>query len=277
MKIVRIIILLVFTLPALAFKADSFTAETPADYKPAKKINKMKVEIWSDVMCPFCYIGKRKFEQALEIFPHKNNVEIVWKSYQLAPNMKTDTTKSINQYLAESKGWTLDYARQMNEYVTKMAAEVGLKYNMDKAIPANSFDAHRLSHLAAKHGFQDKMEEALFKAYFTEGKNTADKSTLLTLAKEIGLSAEEAKKVLDSNQFADAVKADIKEAQEIGVNGVPFFVFNRKYAVSGAQPAEAFLKTIEKAYEEWRKAGNSLQPETGNAEGAVCSPEGDCK
>ena len=237
---------------------------------------KMKVEIWSDVMCPFCYIGKRKFEQALSKFPKKDQVEIVWKSYQLAPDMKTDTSKNINQYLAESKGWTLDYAKQMNDYVTNMAAEVGLKYDFAKAIPANSFDAHRISHLAAKHGLQDKMEEALFKAYFTEGKNTADKNTLIALAKEIGLDETEARKTLESNEFASEVKADIHEAQTLGVNGVPFFVFDRKYAVSGAQAPEAFLQTLERSHQEWSKSHSFIELKNDEKDGAVCTPDGKC-
>lgn len=243
--------------------------------QPQKK-TKMKVEIWSDVMCPFCYIGKRKFEQALAKFPQKDNIEIVWKSYQLSPDMKTDPSKSINQYLAENKGWTLEYAKQMNDYVTNMAAEVGLKYNMDKAVPANSFDAHRLSHLAAKHGLQDKMEEALFKAYFTDGKNTADKTTLLELGKQVGLDEAEVRKTLESNEYASNVKADIAEAQAIGVNGVPFFVFDRKYAVSGAQSPAAFLQTLEKSFAEWSKTNSLIELDTKDTTGGVCTPDGKC-
>ncbi|MGZ5243603.1 MAG: DsbA family oxidoreductase [Bacteroidia bacterium] len=240
------------------------------------KNKQMKVEIWSDVMCPFCYIGKRKFEQALSKFPQKGNIEITWESYQLAPDMKTDTSKNINQYLAESKGWTLDYAKQMNDYVTNMAAEVGLTYNFEKAIPANSFDAHRISHLAAKYGLQDKMEETLFKAYFTDGKNTADKNTLIELGKEIGLDAEEVRKTLESKDYESQVNADIMEAQTLGVNGVPFFVFDRKYAVSGAQSPEVFLQTLEKSYQEWSKQHSFIELKTDDKSGGVCSPDGKC-
>src|ERR1700744_3335374 len=118
----------------------------------------MKIEIWSDVMCPFCYIGKRRFEDALQQFAHKNEVEVEWKSFQLNPDMKTDPSLNINQYLADIKGWNLDYARQMNDHVTEMAAQVGLEYDFDKAVVANSFNAHRLSHLAKKHGLGDAAE-----------------------------------------------------------------------------------------------------------------------
>ena len=207
----------------------------------------MKVEIWSDVMCPFCYIGKRRFEEALAQFNSADEVEIVWKSYQLNPDLKTDPSINIHQYLADAKGWHLDQARQMNQQVTEMAESVGLTYDFDRAIVANSFDAHRLSHLAAQHGLGNAAEEALFKAYFTEGKNIADKETLIELGESIGLAAADVKQMLSTDAFADAVKHDIAEAQQLGVRGVPFFVFDRKFAVSGAQPTEVFLQTLEKA------------------------------
>lgn len=207
----------------------------------------MKVEIWSDVMCPFCYIGKRRFEEALTQFNNADEVEVVWKSYQLNPHLKTDPTINIHQYLANIKGIDLDDARQMNQQVTEMAESVGLAYDFDRAIVANSFDAHRLSHLAAQHGLGNAAEEALFKAYFTEGKNIADKETLIALGAGIGLSAEGIKQMLNTDAFADNVKHDIAEAQQLGVRGVPFFVFDRKFAVSGAQPTAIFLQTLEKA------------------------------
>lgn len=207
----------------------------------------MKVEIWSDVMCPFCYIGKRRFEEALTQFNNADEVEVVWKSYQLNPHLKTDPTINIHQYLANIKGIDLDDARQMNQQVTEMAESVGLAYDFDRAIVANSFDAHRLSHLAAQHGLGNAAEEALFKAYFTEGKNIADKETLIALGAGIGLSAEGIKQMLNTDAFADNVKHDVAEAQQLGVRGVPFFVFDRKFAVSGAQPTAIFLQTLEKA------------------------------
>ena len=151
----------------------------------------MKVEIWSDVMCPFCYIGKRRFEEALADFAHKDEIEIEWKSFQLNPDLKTDPTLNISQYLADAKGWTLDYAQQLNNQVTEMAAGVGLTYDFDKAVVANSFDAHRLVHLAKKHNLGDKAEEALFKAYFTEGKNIADHAALTELGIEMGMEEDE--------------------------------------------------------------------------------------
>lgn len=206
----------------------------------------MTVKIWSDVMCPFCYIGKRRFEQALALFPGRDSVSVEWKSFQLDPDGKTIPERSVNEYLAERKGWSLDYTRRVQAQVTAMAKDVGLTYDFDKAVVANSFDAHRLSHLAKQYGKQDAMEERLFRAYFTEGKNTADHDILIALGVEIGLDAAEVATMLSGGGFGDAVQRDIREAREIGVHGVPFFVFDDTYAVSGAQPAELFLQVLTK-------------------------------
>ena len=204
----------------------------------------MKVEIWSDVMCPFCYIGKRKFEMALNLFEDKDNVEIVWKSFQLDPTIVSDASKTVNQFLAERKGWTVEYAAQMNDHVTKIAKEVGLEYNLDKAVVANSFDAHRFSHLAKMHNRQNEAEEQLFKAYFTDGKNTADHDTIIQLGVEIGLDANEIKQMLKSDAYSEDVRMDIYEAQQIGVSGVPFFLFINKYTITGAQDSSLFLQAL---------------------------------
>lgn len=204
----------------------------------------MKVEIWSDVMCPFCYIGKRHFEHALQNFSGKDDVRIEWKSFQLNPDMKTDPEKNINEYLAEHKDITIARARLMHEHVTAMAKEAGLRYDFDNVIVANSFDAHRLSHYAKKYGLQDATVERLFKAYFTEGKNTADHAVLAGLAADAGLDPSEVREMLSGNGYSDAVMKDIEEATQFGIRGVPCFVFNRRFAVSGAQPREVFLDTL---------------------------------
>jgi len=226
-------------------------------------------------MCPFCYIGKRRFEIALKQFPNHDQIEIVWKSFQLNPAMKTDPGKNINAYLAETKGWTLSYARQMNDYVSNMAKEVGLQYDFDKAIVANSFDAHRVIQFAKENGKGDQIEERLFKAYFTEGKNTADHATLIQLGKEIGLDADVIKKILDGNEYADKVELDIYEAMQIGVRGVPYFVLNDKYAVSGAQASETFLGALNKAWEEYEKEKPALTNIGGDA-ASECKTDGEC-
>jgi predicted DsbA family dithiol-disulfide isomerase len=214
---------------------------------------KMSVEIWSDVMCPFCYIGKRKFEAALAQLPERDRVEVVWKSFQLDPSLKTDPDKSVQQSLMESKGWSAEQTEQTMAYVVDMAKNVGLTYHFDKAVVANSFDAHRFSHLAKKHGLQDQAEERLFAAYFSEGKNTADHQTLVQLGVEIGLDADEVARVLAGNDYAADVERDIAEARQVGATGVPFFVFNRKYAVSGAQDSATFLEVLERMLAETGK------------------------
>jgi len=234
----------------------------------------MKVEIWSDVVCPFCYIGKRKFEKALAQFKHKNDVEVIWHSFQLDPEAKYIPGKTIHDMLAEKKNWTVDYSKEMHVHMTKMAAEVGLTYNFDTVIPVNTFDAHRLIHLAAKHGLQDKMKERLLAAYFTEGQNVSDNTTLVKLGEEVGLKAEELKAMLAGNEMAAEVKADIDEANSFGIRGVPFFVLNRKYAISGAQTPETFLDGLEKAWTEWKKESPFVT--VSSSVGDSCEPGKPC-
>lgn len=212
----------------------------------------MKVEIWSDIMCPFCYMGKRKFEQALAQFDHADEVEIEWKSFQLSPDLKTDPSKSIYEYLAVHKGMTIEHAKQLSDQVAASAKQLGLQYDFDRAVPANTFRAQRLIHLAKSHGLQNEAEEILFQAYFSEGLNIDDQQTLLELADKIGLDATESKEVLNGDLYTDSVLADIREAQQLGVRGVPFFVFDRKVAVSGAQDVSVFLEVLEEQFELWR-------------------------
>jgi predicted DsbA family dithiol-disulfide isomerase len=215
----------------------------------------MKIEIWSDIMCPFCYIGKRRLEAALAQFPEKEQIEIEWRSFQLDPDMQRQPGKDLYQYLAERKGMSREQSVQMHEQVTQMAKDAGLDYHFDKAVIANSFDAHRLIQFAKTKGLGDAAEERIFHAYFTEGLDVGDLAVLTTLAEEIGLETADVTAVLNSNAFADAVDADVRESQRIGVRGVPFFVLDRKYGISGAQPAEAFKQAIEQAFGEW-KAGD---------------------
>lgn len=197
-------------------------------------------------MCPFCYIGKRKFEVALAQLDSLDGIEIEWKSFLLSPDMKTDPSVNIHQFLAQHKGISLDEATGMNDNVAHIAANVGLTYNFDKTVPANSFNAHRLLHFAKQHGRQQAVEEALFAAYFTEGKNIDDAQTLVTLATGLGLDGAAFAQAMGSGAFVEDVLADINEAQQLGVRGVPFFVFDRKYAISGAQDPAVFLETLEK-------------------------------
>ena len=210
----------------------------------------MTVEIWSDIMCPFCYIGKRKFEAGLSQFEGKEDVEIIWRSFQLNPDLKTTPGKDVYTYLAEAKGMSREQSVQMHKQMSAMAEEAGLKYDFDKAVIANSYNAHRLIQFAKTKGLGDAAEERLFKAYFMEGKNVDDQETLISIGVEMGFDAIEVANILATNQYADAVDADIIEAQKIGVRGVPFFVIDRKYAVSGAQPSEVFLNALKQAKNE---------------------------
>ena len=234
----------------------------------------MKVEIWSDLVCPFCYIGKRKFEHALEQFEYKDDIKIEWRSFELQPGLQTDGSKNQYEHLAESKGWTLDYSKKVHDNLTEKAKEAGLDYNFDTAIPANSFNAHRLSHLAAKHILQDKAEERLFRAHFTDGKDIGDDETLVELGVEIGLPKDEIREMLQSDLYADEVQNDTDAARQVGVQGVPFFVLNKKYAVSGAQPSEVFLEALQKAYKEFEE--EHTHEAITDTDGASCSVDGNC-
>lgn len=212
--------------------------------------NKLKVQIWSDIMCPFCYIGKRRIEEALILFEHKDAVAIEWKSFQLDATFKASADDNMVDHLAEKYGKEKDWAQGMLDNMTQNAKNAGLDFHFEKAILANSFNAHRLLHLAKKYHLANDLEELLFKAYLTEGKNINDNNTLKELGLSVGLNAVEIDEVLSSDAYGKDVKQDIQNANAIGVQGVPFFVFDNKYAVSGAQPATAFLEILQKAWDE---------------------------
>lgn len=230
----------------------------------------MKVEIWSDVVCPFCYIGKRRFENALEGFEAKDKVEIEWKSFQLDPDLEYVPGQSVHEYLGKRKGTSAADGKRMNDAMTAMAKEVGLEYNFDNAIISNTFNAHRLLHFAKEKGLQTELKERLFRAYYTEGKNIGDIDTLAQLGEEVGLQAEAIKTVLQSDKYAQDVVQDQYKAQQLGIRGVPFYVFNNKYGVTGAQPSEIFAQVLEKVWEEEKPV---LLTETGEG---FCTVDGVC-
>ena len=214
----------------------------------------MKVEIWSDIVCPFCYIGKRKFETALADFAGKDKVEIEWKSFQLDPEMDNKEGLNVHEYLGKRKGGTPADGKRMNDSMAAAAAEVGLQYDFDNGIINNTMNAHRLLHWAKEQGLQNELKERIFKAYYTEGIDTADIAELVRLAKDTGLDPVQARKVLEENLYVKEVLQDQQEAAELGVQGVPFYVFNRKYAVSGAQPSEVFAQVLNKVLQEEQPA-----------------------
>jgi len=233
----------------------------------------LKVEIWSDVVCPWCYIGKRRFESALASFEHRDQVEVYWRSYQLDPTAPRTSELTLNEMLASKYGMTTQKAGEMNARVSSLAAAEGLDYRLEKAHPANTFDAHRLIHLAADHDLQDAMKERLMKAYFTEGQAVGDIETLVALAVEVGLDAEEARTTLTSKTYTDEVTADIHLARELGITGVPFFVVNEQYGISGAQPKEVFQKTLQQVWAETHPliTIGGTGEDTGSCEGDSCA------
>jgi predicted DsbA family dithiol-disulfide isomerase len=230
----------------------------------------MKIEIWSDILCPFCYIGKRRLEKALASFDHAREVEIQWRSFELDPQANPAPGESLYARLAHKYGQSEAWARQMSAGVAESAAEEGLAFDFDRAAPANSLRAHRLVHLAARHGRQDAAKERLFKAYLEEGLDINDVPTLARLGAELELPAAEVAHLLASDEFEQAVRYDEYQAQQLNIRGVPYFVFEDKYAVSGAQPTELFQQVLQKVWQEGRPQPVQLA----GPEGAACGLEG---
>lgn len=236
----------------------------------------MKIEIWSDVMCPFCYIGKRNFETALEQFEHSKHIEVIWKSFQLDPEMPQVAKENYVDYLVQRKGMSVEQVKEMLANVTESAKQVGLTYDLDKSVLVNSINAHKLLQFATTKGLVNELEERLFSAFFTEGKNIANLESLTQLGKEIGLDENELQIAFTDDNYAYMVNQDIAEGRQIGVQGVPFFVLDRKYGVSGAQPSPVFLENLEGAFKEWRE----LNPESKlkmASNGPSCTPDGICE
>ncbi|WP_326513827.1 DsbA family oxidoreductase [Clostridium intestinale] len=210
----------------------------------------MKIEIWSDFVCPFCYIGKRRLELALDKFEYSNEVKIVFRSFELDPNAKKVYSESIHELIAKKYSIPLEQAKASNNQLVNQAKELGLNYNFDDLQPTNTFDAHRLVHYAKFENKINELTERLLKAYFIDSLNLSDIKVLSKLALEVGLDENKALSILESNKYSSDVRADEELASNIGVTGVPFFVFNNKYAVSGAQPPELFLEVLEKVKNE---------------------------
>ena len=210
----------------------------------------MKIEIWSDIACPFCYIGKRKLEKAIQKLPDSSSIQIEWKSFQLNPELQTNEYQTTLTYLSQTKGWTLDQSKQMTAQVAAIGREEGLNFDFEHTLVANTKQAHRLLHFAKEKGKQDELKERLFQVYFEEGKNIDQQDILLDCAEAVGLARSESKLVLDSDSFDAEIDQDVYESRLIGVQGVPFFVFDRKYGISGAQPDEVFDQTLQQALQE---------------------------
>jgi len=234
----------------------------------------VKIEVWSDFVCPYCYIGKRKLEAALAEFPQKNDVEIQFKSYQLDPNSPPYSGQDFYESMSKKFG-SAEQAKQMMVNVADQAKMVGLNFHFDTMKPTNTFNAHRLEKFAATHGKGAEVAEKLLYANFTESKDVGNIDILANIAADTGLDKDEALAALqDDNAYADEVRADIDEAKQFGITGVPFFIFNRKYSLSGAQPKETFLQVLEKVSEE-EKSIPTLESLAVNTEhDATCGDDG---
>jgi predicted DsbA family dithiol-disulfide isomerase len=231
----------------------------------------MRIEVWSDVVCPWCYIGKRRLEQAVADLPYAEELEVVFRSFELDPAAPKDATEPVVATLARKYRTSESEALAMMERVTAAASGEGLEYHLDRTLRGNTVDAHRLLHLAlAEHGpaVQADLKEALLAAYFTRTENVADHAALREVAVGVGLDAGRVEEVLGSEEYLDEVRADVEQARAFGAGGVPFVVVDRRYGVSGAQPAEVFRDVIEKA---WTESRPTLTTVAGDD---VCGPEG---
>ena len=230
----------------------------------------MKIEIWSDVVCPWCAIGKRRFESALARFEHRAAVDVVFRSFELDPSAPAERPGTQNEYLAAKYGVSLAEAEAMHARVTAAAAEEGLDFRFDRARSGNTFNAHRLLHLAREHGLQIALKERLMLGYFTQGEPIGDPAALRRLAIEVGLDPDLVEKTLATDAYADDVRADERRAAALGISGVPFFVVDGTYGVSGAQPADLLAEVLDKAWAE----RSPLTMQLGGA-ADVCT-DGDC-
>jgi predicted DsbA family dithiol-disulfide isomerase len=239
----------------------------------------VRVEIWSDIVCPWCAIGKRRFETALAAFEHRDEVEVRWRSFELDPTAPRSVPGGSTRRLADKYGIPLEQARAMEQRVTDTAAAEGLRFRYDIARPGRTVDAHRLLHLAADRGVQSELKERLLLAYFSAGEPIADREALVRLGAEAGLDPAEAAEVLDSHAYLDEVRADEVEARELGIQGVPFFVLDRRYGVSGAQPAEVLLEALRRAWADSQPltlvgGGADRAPARGGEEDDACADGG---
>jgi predicted DsbA family dithiol-disulfide isomerase len=219
----------------------------------------MDVEIWSDIACPWCYIGKRRFEAALERFEHRDQVQVTWRSFELDPDAPPERHGDLAARLAEKYGMSVAQARASQQNLTDMAAGEGLTYHFDKARSGNTFDAHRIIALAAEHGLQDAMKERLLSAYFTEGELVSDPEALVRLASEVGVPADAVRETLASDRFAEEVHDDELTARRLGISAVPTFVVDRALGASGAQPPDQLLALLEQGWEQQPQASTAAQ------------------
>jgi predicted DsbA family dithiol-disulfide isomerase len=231
----------------------------------------MKVEIWSDVVCPWCAVGRARFTKALAAFPHRDEVEVRWRSFELDPTSPHEAHGDLADHLSSKYGMSRADAEAKNQQLTELAAVDGLDFHFERARLGNTFDAHRVLHLAADRSVQDATKDRLFRAYFTEGEHIADHETLVRLGVEAGLDADEVRSVLASDRYADAVRADEAQARAYGINGVPFFVIDEKYGLSGAQPVDLLQSALAQAWTESRPQLLQTTPAADGCDDGSCA------
>lgn len=232
----------------------------------------MKVEIWSDVMCPYCYIGKKVFENAISRFSHAGKIDVVWKSYILDPSIPTGGKQDRYQYMLDVEGVTREEVIASQQELGEQAKSVGITYNFDSIVFSNTRDAHRLIHLANKYNQGSMAEDLLFKAFFTDGLDVSDKNVLLNIGKKLGLDETEVSSVLDSDMYEEDVRADIQEAERLGLEFIPYFWFDRKSVVTGVVTEDDFVRVLEKAF--GNTSGDDSDPDM--IQGRSCSLDGTC-
>ncbi len=231
---------------------------------------KVNIEIWSDVVCPFCYVGKKKLEQAIQQLKAEDKVEVIWHSFQLDPDFPKGESIPSTPYLSERKGYPIEQVKAMSEHLRIQGKSYGIDFNFNQALTFNTMDAHRLIQWAKTVGKSDALKEALMKAYFTDGMDLSKKGNLIAVCKSLGLDSDKAKKIMESDAFEEEVQQDLYQSRQLTIRGVPYFLINESLTISGAQSDEIFESVISSALKE-------VKAESNDSSEGVCLPDGDCK
>lgn len=238
--------------------------------------DKMKIEVWTDIMCPYCYLGKINYEKALRQFDHADEIELQWKAFQLNPDLPDKGNGyPVKEYLINSAGYPEEGIKSMFDNLKKLADEAGVEFNLQNAVAANTHDAHRLIKLASKRGLDSAVLMKLSKAYFEEAKDYSSWDLLISIGKEVGLDENEILDMLKSDEYSYEIKQDIQEAGNLGFDTVPTFLMDKRQAIVGSEPVELFLEVLNKSYNAWKSRNNeTAKPEI--IKGKSCSADGTC-
>ncbi len=237
----------------------------------------MKIEVWTDIMCPYCYIGKKHYEKALRQFDHAEELELEWKAFQLNPNLPDKGNGyPVKEYLIQTAGYSEENVDRMHAGIKLLADNAGIAFNLSNAVAANTRDAHRLIKLAARKGLDSTVLDKLSKAYFEEAKDYSDLELLVSIGTDAGLEENEIREMLNSDAFMYEIKQDMQEAANLGFDTVPTFLVDRRQAIVGSEPVALFVKVLDKAYSDWKtRAGNETELEI--TKGISCSADGTCE